>query len=127
MKINIRTKLKSMTCNGCGHKNKPEIGGITLTIAEGLDPYFGIDLLLQISFRNEVLWFYNLAHLEYVESYLQADIRERPRNAFNKNRTLISRLPTWIKQSKSRDDLLKRILKLKRLNNKEGIKNVSAH
>lgn len=114
MKINMKTKFKAMTCSGCGHKNRPEnlrINGTILTISEGVDPYFGIDLLLQTSFRDEILWFYNLAHLEYVESYLQVDVRERSKDAGN--RSLISRLPVWIKQRKSRDDVLKKILKLK--------------
>jgi hypothetical protein len=76
--------LKATVCSGCGHKNvllsqQPNTWEYNEAkrIDLGLDPYCGLDLLLRLSFQSKTLWFYNLKHLEYIESYLQADIRER--------------------------------------------------
>ncbi|MBX9697582.1 MAG: hypothetical protein K2X53_05820 [Alphaproteobacteria bacterium] len=114
----VGIKGKVLTCSGCGHINdiKEIYGGLNIfskdeEINQGLDPWYGMHLWLCIAIRNKVLWFYNLAHLEYVESYLQADIRERSKDAGNGS--VISRLPAWIKQSKSREDVMKKISKIK--------------
>lgn len=110
--------LKAAVCSGCGHHNvaldqQPNSSAFNEAkrIDLGLDPYFGLDLLLRVSFSGKILWFYNLRHLEYIESYLQASIRERSKDAGNNS--LISRLPAWIKEAKSRNDLLKKISRLK--------------
>ena len=111
--------LTATVCSGCGHHNvaldkKPNSSAFNEAkrIELGLDPYFDLDLLLRVNFRDKILWFYNLRHLEYIERYLQAAIRERSKDAGNNS--LISRLPAWIKEAKSRDDLLKKISQLKK-------------
>lgn len=111
-------EAKVLNCTGCGHINdiKKIYGGLNIfskaeEINQGLDPWYGMNLWLRISFRRKVLWFYNLAHLEYVESYLKADIRERSKDAGNGS--VISRLPAWIKHHKSREDVMKKISKTK--------------
>lgn len=74
-----------------------------------IDPVFGLDLWLQAPFRGEVLWAYNGEHLAFLRDYVAADLRERMPK---RNRSLVARLPAWIKSAKNRDDLLGAIAKL---------------
>ncbi|WP_298760559.1 hypothetical protein [uncultured Psychroserpens sp.] len=65
---------------------------------------------LSIKSCGEVLSANNLDHLEFLEEYVSANLRERMPNV---NKSLISRLPQWIKSKKNREDILKDIGKLK--------------
>ena len=42
-----------------------------------LDHFFGLPLWLQTSCCGQVLWAYNEAHLNFLESYVQSRLRER--------------------------------------------------
>lgn len=85
-------------------------------IGGNFDWYFQQPLWLQTECCGETLWAYNEKHLEFIESYVAARLRERTPNI---NRSLASRLPKWIKRTKNRDEILKAIRKLKeKLNGK---------
>ena len=79
-------------------------------IGENHDWYFLQPLWLQINCCGKRLWAYNEKHLEFIENYVSATLRERSPNA---NRSLASRLPKWIKSAKNRGDILKAIAKLR--------------
>lgn len=68
-----------------------------------VDPVFGLDLWLQAPFRGENLWAFNAEHLRFLRDYVRAEHRER---VPNRNATLASRLPRWMKSAKNRDGLL---------------------
>ncbi|MES2734519.1 MAG: hypothetical protein V4714_22415 [Bacteroidota bacterium] len=82
------------------------VGGMTV----GHDPFFGLELWLQSRFRNHLFWAYNLEHLQYMEEYIAAKLRERQDRKYM---TLVEKLPEFIKSRKNREDLLKLVEKLK--------------
>lgn len=79
------------------------------------DGYFGLNLWLKTDFSGETLWAFNLKHLEFLESYVSAQLRTRIKNTETgwANSSLASRLPRWIKSSKNRESLLKAIRELR--------------
>jgi hypothetical protein len=98
---------------GCGRTR--EWDGQGVRIGAPLDPYFGLPLWLQGNFRGRVLWAYNAAHLRLIEAYVGASLREhRRREGLGwHNRSLVNRLPKWLKSGKNRDGLLRVISRLK--------------
>jgi hypothetical protein len=67
-------------------------------------------LWLRVNCCGHVLWAYNKQHLDFLEGYVTASLRERQPNI---NQSLASRLPYWIKSTKNREQLIKGIQKLK--------------
>lgn len=76
---------------------------------EARDPYFGFTLWLQTSCCGELLWAYNQAHLEFLRQYVMASLREREPN---RNRSIASRLPRWMKAAANRDEIARCIERL---------------
>jgi hypothetical protein len=95
------TGKKKLVCLSCGY----------VSIHEGLESY---RLWLEIDCKGHNLWALNERHLEHIEKYVRAKIREdcRDESAIYKNKTLISRLPVWIKSAKNREEILKCIKRL---------------
>ena len=105
-------------CHTCGHSFvwKPP-----LVIHSVRDWDKVLPLLLQTKCCSKNLWAFNAAHLEFIERYSQAFIRERTSSS---NASLASRLPQWIKAAKNRDSILKAMKKLKRtLANRKDLTN----
>lgn len=71
---------------------------------------------LQIACCGQTLWAINVEHLDFLEHYVEAGLRERIPNI---NRSLASRLPQWMKSSKNRQEILKGVSRL-RLKLQEG-------
>lgn len=80
-----------------------------------LDHFFGLPLWLQTSCCGQVLWAYNEAHLNFLESYVQSRLREcLPDDTLGwHNGSLASRLPRWIKLTQHRQKVLQKIQHLK--------------
>lgn len=85
----------------------------SISIGGNFDWYFKLPLWLQISCCGETLWAYNYKHLEFIENYVAAKLRERKPHI---NKSTVSRLPQWIKSAKNRDEILKATAKLKNEN-----------
>lgn len=81
-----------------------------VSIGGNCDWYFRLPLWLQISCCGETLWAYNLKHLEILENYIAAKLRERTKKGRN---SFLSKLPNWMKSAKNRREVLKAISKLK--------------
>lgn len=75
-----------------------------------VDVQSGLPLWLQTPCAGQVLWAWNEWHLDWLERYVAADLRERTPNI---NTSLASRLPRWIKSAKHRDEVLKGIRRLR--------------
>lgn len=105
---------RRLICLNCLHRDQWK--GNQIATGTSVDWYFRLPLWLQISCCSEVLWAYNQEHLEMLENYVSAKLRERTvkgRNSF------LSKLPKWIKSAKNRDEILKAIAKLRgKLNGK---------
>ena len=95
-------------CDNCGHSFnwKPRL--VIHSVANWDEV---LPLLLQTSCCGRKLWAFNEKHLQFIEEYASALVRERigPANA-----SLASRLPQWIKSAKNRESVLKAVRKLKR-------------
>ena len=98
---------RKVVCPHCAYHKVWE--GNSISYGDSYDWYFHLPLWLQIPCCGKILWAYNKNHLAFLEDYVGAVLRERHPN---KNKTLASRLPTWMKEAKNRDEVLKCIRKL---------------
>lgn len=108
------SKLK-MKCDHCGDECEYEAHLSRQLMKDGLmcDPVFGLVLWLQKTFGNEVFWAYHDEHLELVEEYVRAKLRERGLDQRgSKNSLMFSRLPTFITRAGNREEILKVIKEL---------------
>lgn len=78
--------------------------------SRGREPAFGLELRLQTACAGHVLWAYNPAHLDFIDRYVRADLREREGTM---NGSLVSRLPKWMKAAKHRDEILRAVSRLR--------------
>ena len=117
-----------LTCAHCGHSQgwAPTEPGILHSSNPGrfaagrvafgapVDPFFHLPLWLQAPCCGERLWAFNAAHLEWLELYVGATLRERsPGEHGWSNRGLASRLPQWMRAAGNRDEILRCIRALK--------------
>lgn len=65
--------------------------------------YRGFPLWLRTDVVGHVLWAFDGGHLDRIEEYVAASLRERMPN---RNASFASRLPGWLKQAKHRDAVL---------------------
>ncbi len=105
---------RKLVCPNCSHIETCE--GNKAVVDGAIDWYFGYPLWLQVSCCGNILWAYNEHHLDLLESYVSAKLRERKPKII---RSVASRLPQWIIAAKNRDAALKGIERLKeKLNGK---------
>lgn len=103
--------VRNLTCGACGLARKG--GALILPGAYSAKPT-ELDLWLQTPCCGETLWAFNLRHVETIESYVQARLREQHKiNDHWSNTTFVNRLPQWMKAAKNRDEILKAIARLK--------------
>lgn len=104
---------RRVTCQSCSY-SKDGQRQTSMVIGSARDSYFGLPLWLQIAVGDRVLWFYNLRHLQLVEAFVRATLRERRTDIHGcRNASIISRLPNWVKAAKHRQHILKAIDRLK--------------
>ncbi|KIX19927.1 hypothetical protein SY27_15475 [Flavobacterium sp. 316] len=117
--LNEKPEKINLKCPICmEHKDfKPKIEEITYgfnaDVSKQRESYFNCELWYQKQFDNAIFWAYNRDHIEYLERYIRADLRER-NNDGSFNKTLVSRLPQFVKSAKNREKLLKSIEKWKK-------------
>ena len=78
-----------------------------------VDPYFRRPVWLQASCCGHVLWAYNVRHLDLLEAYVAAKLRERGDVAAGAPASLVERLPRWLKAAKNRAEVLRTIRRLR--------------
>ncbi|MEO6133505.1 MAG: hypothetical protein ABIP35_00035, partial [Ginsengibacter sp.] len=61
--------------------------------------------------EQNILWAYNLEHLDFLRGHIEATLRERNGQELL-NKSLGSRLPKWMTAKKNREPLLKKISEL---------------
>lgn len=96
-----------VTCIQCGFNKefKPLNSRHTLSILT-----VELEDFLKIPCCGHTLWAMNLEHLDFLEKYVESDLRERIPNI---NKSVASRLPQWIKSKNNRNEILKGISKLR--------------
>lgn len=109
----VLNKKRDLVCRHCGYSKTWSPSG-SLRLYHDRDWYFGQPLWLQIDCCGNRLWAFNLEHLRYIKDFVKADIRKKTRDTEYgwMNKSLISRLPKWIKSGKNREEILKAIKKL---------------
>lgn len=66
--------------------------------------HFQLELWMKLPFRDNVVWALNYRHLDYMEKYISATLREsQDRTGF----TLVEKLPKFMQYSRNRTPLLK--------------------
>jgi len=75
------------------------------------DPYLGLPLWLTTPVGDETLWAFNAGHLDLLDAYVSATLRERV--ADRAGFTLVERLPPWLKSAKNRDAVRAGIARLR--------------
>jgi hypothetical protein len=79
-------------------------------IQNGKDPIFQLQLYFLDYYRGKPVWALNRIHLNYLLSYISAELREKP--ASGMMRTASHSIPRYIKDAKNRQSILKILQKL---------------
>ncbi|MEN8250105.1 MAG: hypothetical protein ABFS32_14325 [Bacteroidota bacterium] len=88
---------------------------IGILTGQPVDCYFKLPLWYKTDVKGNILFAYNIEHLQFLENYVSDKIRERqPDEQGWSNRSLESRLPKWMLSSKNRGLLQKKIKELKK-------------
>ncbi|GAA2080068.1 hypothetical protein [Actinomadura alba] len=119
--VALLTAPHRLSCPGCGHTDEwsPRpmrpgdrdvyfFGGGSVAVPRLTgpdDPFFGLPLWLRRPCcGGRVLWAYNAAHLELLERYVTARLRER--HPWTGSGSMLERLPAWMKAAGNRDEVL---------------------
>lgn len=89
-----------LDCPGCGAGTETDVGWRPRPDGSPVDPAFGLPLRLQCPCAGRTLWALNPAHASFLRDFAAAGLRTR---VPNRQRSLVSRLPAWIKAAKNRD------------------------
>lgn len=114
-KLNDEAKEARLNCLHCGYsksvsKHVEYADGKFGELKQAAHLYFEAQLWLKHAFKGDIFWAYNLKHLQYLEDYISAKLREhKDRTHF----TLLEKLPKFYHEAKNREALLKIIQKLK--------------
>ena len=105
-----------VVCHACGF-SKTADGRARAFAGDADNPtegYFGLDLWLQTRCAGHSLWAFNRRHLDVLDAYVSAGLRERARDAHGwRNAALASRLPRWMTAAPNRDAVLEAIRRLR--------------
>ena len=116
--INETEKKARLLCTHCGFNKTASTKfvykkGKTMEVKQAANLFFDAKLWFSAPFKGDVFWAYNLEHLNYLEQYITAKIREhKDRTHF----TLLEKLPKFYHEAKNREALLKLITKLQTVN-----------
>jgi len=106
-----------VACTNCGYV-KEKTDNVRRYYWHDEDPtdgYFKYPLWLKNSCCGHPLWVFNRHHLEFLEKFVSAELREREqKDKYGwSNGSLMSRLPKWIKSKKNRKKILECLAKLR--------------
>lgn len=85
------------------------------------DGRFDLPLYLTATIGGHTLWAFNLAHIDALTAWLGASLRERPAAGGLVNKTMMSRLPRWLKAASTRPKALKALARLRAQAVREGL------
>lgn len=114
-KTNSEKKMARLQCMACGYNKEvtmeAEVLNHKVLNITAAHRFFNAKLWLQHPFKYELFCAYNGAHLNYLEQYIAASLREhKDRTHF----TLLEKLPKFYHEAKNRKALLGIIEKLKK-------------
>jgi hypothetical protein len=99
---------RRLTCAACGFTKEWAKQGLSYPGAEeGVDWYFRLPFYFQKRCAGHRLWVACPEHLDFLRRYVVAKHRTRKRDAHGwRNKSLASRIPKWIAESKNRTTVL---------------------
>jgi hypothetical protein len=104
-------KKARLFCINCGHNKEFSTSlGKNGSISGAAHQFFRAELWLKAPFKNDLFYAFNDKHLDYLERYIGANLRE---NKARQHFTLLEKLPKFYHEAKNREALLKIISKLK--------------
>lgn len=105
-------------CRGCGHADTYTLIPVShYWTDEGR--YLGMDLFLSEPVGSHTLWAVNLLHLDLLDKWLRADLRERALAVSHS--TMIERLPRWLKLASAREPALRAVERMRAAAAEAGI------
>ena len=106
----------SVRCDHCGKTE--DYPAQQASVPTAGPSYKMLRRFLETQVAGETLWVNNLAHLDALEDWLGAKVRERgPQPGL----TMMAKLPRWMKASTNRDKVLRGLAQLRELAEKSGI------
>ncbi|MCD7100331.1 hypothetical protein [Stenotrophomonas sp. MMGLT7] len=96
-------------CQRCGWRGPVPVEVHIVRDGAAVDPHFGLALALQVDTRAGTVWAYNREHLRSLADFAAATLRERGPSV---NRSLFSRMPTWMKLARHRVLLQRALVRL---------------
>jgi hypothetical protein len=109
--VGVMNPYRRLRCKECGFFKDRTVD--SAVVGGPVDPYFQRPVWLQASCCGQVLWAYNVRHLDLLESYVAAKLRERGELVPWAPTSLVERLPTWLKAAKNRAEVLRTIRRLR--------------
>lgn len=103
-----------LSCTRCGHNARKD--GFVRRLNGPGDSIFGCPVWLAAPCCGHTLWAYNARHLDALEDFVRATLRERLPNSEGlwRNQAWVSRIPRWISSARNRDEVLRCIARLRR-------------
>ena len=98
-----------LVCPACGLNKLQPVQAIVIHNTAH-DWHFHLPLWLQTPCCGQILWARNRDQLAFLERYVGAQLREEMPQI---NKSLVSRLPRWLKSAKNRAEVLRGIERLK--------------
>jgi hypothetical protein len=77
------------------------------------DQRFVPDLWLRTPCAGHTLWALNTTHLDLLESYVTATLREDPPTSSPRRMTVLAKLPAWLKSAGHRDEVKRALRRLR--------------
>jgi hypothetical protein len=107
---------RRLACPQCGIAKEWEAqrrGAYRVGVALGgsTEPFFGRPLWLQAPCCGHTLWAFNERHLDVLEAFVTAGLRER--GGYAPTMAMIPRLPVWMKKAGHRADVLRAVGRLR--------------
>ncbi|MEE4567468.1 hypothetical protein V2U94_07450 [Paenibacillus polymyxa] len=112
----VTHKNTNIHCPHCETRNQVPVHRMqsrewhTDVIKNGKDPIFQLQLYFLDYYRGKPVWALNRIHLNYLLSYISAELREKPTSGMM--RTASHSIPKYIKDAKNRQAILKILQKL---------------
>ena len=97
-----------LTCALCGYVRETQ--KLAHVYGVPLDPFFKQPLWLQTECCGHTLWALNVEHLDALEGYVGAQLREK---RLDRSYTMLDVLPGWMKAAKHRNEVLRALSRLR--------------
>jgi hypothetical protein len=112
-----------VTCPSCAAQAVVTSDRLVCPACAHVEPYkrvwcwetsrFVSDLWLTTPCAGHTLWALNTEHLDLLESYVGATLREDPHLSSVRRMTVLAKLPAWLKSAKHRDEVLRGVRRLR--------------